>query len=177
LPEGHAKREAAPVFESPGAQEIQHIEVVVQVHGMGFGGSRRYIKNKHSIGSEERGKKRKFSRQIGQVLQHIEGKNRVEAVLLCCCFQIVFGSGKVHRQSMLLRTGARKSHGHALHIKVSNRMPTARQFQKDLAVPRAVIQTRSAGKADDLQVGLDSLVLEVVSRNSKEIKFGVLPVT
>src|SRR5215467_13295736 len=117
---------------------------------MRLGGPRRHVKDKDTAGRKQRREEVEFAGQVGQVLQDVEGKNGIEALLPRRGSQVIFVVKEIDGQ--LLPGGAcpSKPHGYAVHVIVSSAMAAARKFKQDLAIARPVVKRGAAGEAQHL---------------------------
>src|SRR5262249_6249152 len=125
---------------------------------------------------EQRRKKVEFPGKVRQVLQDVERKYGIESALARRRCQVVLGVAELERKLLLFSATPRKPHGYAVHIVVRGRMAAPRQLQNDFSVPGAVVQARALRQLQRLHVGADSLVLQVVAGDGKQVELGVFAV-
>src|SRR5438270_7989536 len=110
------------------------------------------------------------------MLQNVKGENGIKAVYAGVLCQSVFGVEELNRKSLVRGALSSEPHGDSFNVIISCAVTATRQFKQDFTVTRAIVKSGAVSQAQDLHIGTNAFVFQVVSGDGKEIKLGVLPV-
>src|SRR5437660_363471 len=102
------------------------------------------------------------------MLQNVEGEDGIKAIYAGVLCQSVFGVEELNHKFLIRGALSSEPHGDAFNVIISCAVAPPCQFKQDFSVTRAIVKSGAASQPQNLHIGANAFVFQVVSGDGKK---------